>query len=169
MQERLLPLSDPGTDHFQPSIPSPTQRDAELLDSYSETISSVAERASASVLKLDVEHKGRRGGSGSGFIFTPDGLVLTNSHVVSGASKITASLPDGQRFVADLVGNDEASDIGVVRIDAPSHHALKLGDSKQLRVGQIAVAIGNPFGFQATVTAGVVSALEEACAPNPDD
>jgi len=94
--------------------------------------------------------------------------VLTNSHVVRGASKIHASLPDGQRFVADIVGEDEASDIGVIRIDAPGVHALKLGDSKQLRVGQIAVAIGNPFGFQCSVTAGVVSALGEACAPTQD-
>jgi S1-C subfamily serine protease len=163
MQERLLPLSDPNAEHFRPTGPAQTEahdrHDSALLDSYSQTICDVAERASSSVVKLDVEHKGRRGGSGSGFIFTPDGLVLTNSHVVRGASRITASLPDGQRFVANLVGEDEASDIGVVRIEAPAPHALKLGDSKQLRVGQIAIAIGNPFGFQATVTAGVVSAL----------
>jgi len=163
MHERLLPLSDPNAEHLHPSIPTHTeahnQRDAALLDSYSQTIIEVAELASASVLKLDVEHKGRRGGSGSGFIFTPDGLVLTNSHVVRGASRVTASLPDGQRFVANLVGEDEASDIGVVRIEAPAPHALKLGDSKQLRVGQIAVAIGNPLGFECSVTAGVVSAL----------
>jgi S1-C subfamily serine protease len=158
MQERLLSLSDPNVRHFQPSAPS-TQGDTALLDSYSQTICDVAERASASVVKIDVEHKRGRGGSGSGFVFTPDGLVLTNSHVVRGASKIFASLPSGERFIADLVGEDEASDIGVIRIDAPGVPALKLGDSKQLRVGQIAVAIGNPFGFQCTVTAGVVSAL----------
>jgi S1-C subfamily serine protease len=152
---------DSQANHHRPDsvTNSPAYQDAGLLDSYSETICDVAERASASVVKIDVEHKGRRSGSGSGFIFTTDGLVLTNSHVVRGASKIFASLPDGQRFVADVVGEDEASDIGVIRIDAPGIHALKLGDSKQLRVGQIAVAIGNPFGFQCSVTAGVVSAL----------
>ena len=159
MRERLLPLSDPNPSYHPTATPTAAQHDGALLDSYSETIVDVAERASASVVKIDVEHKRGRGGSGSGFVFTPDGLVLTNSHVVRGASKISASLPDGQRFVADIVGEDEASDIGVIRIEAPGVHALKLGDSKQLRVGQIAVAIGNPFSFQCSVTAGVVSAL----------
>src|SRR5437763_8640381 len=159
MRERLLPLSDSNLGKYPTVDPTTTPHDGPLLDSYSETICDVAERASASVVKIDVEQKRGRGGSGSGFVFTPDGLILTNSHVVRGASRIFASLPSGERFVADLVGEDEASDIGVIRIDAPAVPALKLGDSKQLRVGQIAVAIGNPFGFQCSVTAGVVSAL----------
>jgi S1-C subfamily serine protease len=160
MRERLLSLTNPDlSNHSGAAHPSGQAEDSGLLDGYSQTICDVAERASASVVKIDVEHKRGRGGSGSGFVFTPDGLVLTNSHVVRGASKIYASLPDGHRFIADLVGEDEASDVGVIRIDAAHVPALKLGDSKQLRVGQIAVAIGNPFGFQCTVTAGVVSAL----------
>src|SRR5207253_6178134 len=109
--------SDPNLSNHPAINPTTTTHDGALLDSYSETICDVAERASASVVKIDVEQKRGRGGSGSGFVFTPDGLVLTNSHVVRGASRIFASLPSGERFVADLVGEDEASDIGVIRID----------------------------------------------------
>jgi len=154
--------------------PRDEPRDQELLDAYSRTVTSVAEQVSASVVKIEVQGapppanaKGRGprrgpepgGGSGSGFVVTPDGYVLTNSHVVSGAKRITVALLDGQRAVASLVGDDPATDLAVVRIDAPHLTALSFADSGTLRVGQIAIAVGNPYGFDCTVTAGVVSAL----------
>jgi S1-C subfamily serine protease len=145
----------------------PTLSDEELLDSYSQTVTSAVAKIAPAVVNIRVhknrpegQHGQEAGGSGSGFVIAPDGFILTNSHVVHGADKIQVTLADGEAFAADLIGEDPGTDLAVIRINAPQQlsHA-HLGNSKSIRVGQIAVAIGSPFGFQQTVTAGVVSAL----------
>jgi S1-C subfamily serine protease len=144
----------------------PAGDDADLLDAYSRAVVQVADAASPAVVKIDVRRRvrtrdGERDlqGSGSGFIFTPDGLILTNSHVASGASTLIVAFNDGQTAHADLVGDDPHTDLALIRVSGSKLPTVALGSSRGLRVGQLAIAIGNPYGFECTVTTGVVSAL----------
>ncbi len=140
--------------------------DDELLDSYSRTVARVVEKVGPTVVNIRVHHTSpatrpgsESGGSGSGFVVAPDGFILTNSHVVHGVGRMEVTLADGRVFAAGLAGEDPETDLAVIRINPSQLVHARFGDSKSIRVGHIAVAIGSPFGFHQTVTAGVVSAL----------
>jgi len=166
MEARLLSASIDEP----PEVAGPTEADRasalddrELLDSYSRAVVTVVERVGPAVVSIVAGRGSRKGagavGAGSGVVFTPDGYVLTNSHVVHEAVDLGVTLTDGSALGATLVGSDPATDLAVIRAEGSGLPSAELGESASLRAGQLVVAIGNPFGFQSTVSAGVVSAI----------
>ena len=169
VEPTVVPIPEPES---TPNGEAPVPRESdtqEPLDAYSLAVMRAVDAVGPSVVAIEAQapepsgkgpdRRGGQGGSGSGFLFTPDGFILTNSHVVHGAARLFVHFPEGQRYVADLVGDDPETDLAVVRISADHLVPAILGDSKTIRVGQLVIAIGNPYGFQASVTSGVVSAL----------
>jgi S1-C subfamily serine protease len=156
--------ADPSGDSAAPQAPP---AESEIFDAYSRAVIGAVETVGPAVVHLQLEGGDQPGGSGSGVVFTPDGYLLTNSHVInaggagagSGGKRILATFPDGRSSTASVVGDDPDTDLAVLRLHGEAPAAARLGDSRRLKVGQLVVAIGNPFGFQCTVTAGVVSAL----------
>jgi S1-C subfamily serine protease len=147
-------------------VPEPTG-DVELLDAYSRAVIGAVDIVGSAVVGIEVRHAPARGGAaaqprqaaGSGFLFTPDGLIITNAHVIENAARIAVRLSDGHVCDADLVGRDPATDLAVLRVSGGPFPWISLADSSTVRVGQVAIALGNPYGFQCSVTSGVVSAL----------
>jgi S1-C subfamily serine protease len=167
LETTLKYINSPPGASGRKEAPAEGEKDFELLDAYSRAVTGVVARVSPAVVHIRVKKKGARPGasrpdaegSGSGFMITPDGYIVTNSHVVEDMDSVEVSLPDGNTCPAEVVGQDPATDIALIRISGSALPMAALGDSDRVRVGQMAIAVGNPLGFQSTVTAGVISAL----------
>jgi S1-C subfamily serine protease len=162
MNRLFEPLATDAEYEQAAGSPAAPRTDADLLDAYSEAVVAVVDAVGPSVVSVRTNVRGGRrsgAGAGSGVVIASDGYVLTNSHVVHGANDFEVALTDGRRFAATLTGDDPGTDLALIRIDAPALPAARFGRSARLRVGQLVIAIGNPFGFESTVSAGVVSAL----------
>ena len=159
-RQRLLALinSDAAPRDAAPQTARPVS-DENLLDAYSQAVIRVVDLVGPAVICVSGRRDDGRGGLGSGFLLAPDGFALTNSHVVHGRNKLAATTSDGDRLDAELVGDDPATDLALIRLSARDLPFAQLGESESLRVGQLVIAMGNPFGFQSTVSTGVVSAL----------
>ncbi len=158
LSPRLTPILNEGSGSFGPAAEA-SLGETHSLDAYSRTIAAVVRRVAPSVVNIRVLSGERGTGGGSGFLLSRDGFILTNNHVVQGAREIEVTLRDARAYPAQLIGTDPETDLAVIRIDAPNIQHVRLADSSAIQVGQIAVAVGSPYGFQQTVTAGIVSAL----------
>jgi S1-C subfamily serine protease len=154
--------NEPGASKPRASVTDGIGTDSNLLDAYSQAVVNVVETVGKAVIGVSPPRHEREGGQGSGFLITPDGYALTNSHVVHGRQKLTATTHEGDRLDAQLVGDDPATDLALIRLAARDLPICSLGESSALRVGQLAIAIGNPLGFESTVSTGVISALGRA-------
>jgi S1-C subfamily serine protease len=154
--------ADTEPDSARSSASPPVVEDLELLDAYSRAVIGVVDKVSPAVLGVRAHHGERGGGAGTGFLITSDGFALTNSHVVHGADKLVVTLAENDRLSAELVGDDPATDLALLRVAARDLPLVELGDSQTLRVGQLVIAMGDPLGFQATVSSGIVSATGRA-------
>ncbi len=160
---RLVNAVPGGGDPTPPPAPRPaTPADADLLDAYSQAVIGVVQKVGPAVISVTGRRGERGGGMGSGFLITPDGYALTNSHVVHGRDRLGAVTQEGDSLDADLIGDDPATDTALIRVSARDLPHAELGDSETLRVGQLVIAVGNPLGFQSTVSTGVVSAQRAA-------
>lgn len=157
-------IDDPATNpqSSAPRAQAGSPADADLLDAYSRAVIAVVEKISPAVVSVTGPRNDPRGGMGSGFLLAPDGYALTNSHVVHGRQKLRAVTADGDTLEATLIGDDPATDLALVRLMARELPFAELGDSQALQVGQLVIAMGNPLGFQSTVSTGVISALGRA-------
>lgn len=164
----LRPVSDDLSRGSPTPSPTPTPADSDILDAYSRAVMGVVDSIGPAVIGVSGRHTSwreedqPRGGSGSGVILSADGLAITNSHVVGGRDKLTATTRDGDRIDAALIGDDPATDLALIQLSSRDLPFAPLGDSKSLRVGQLVIAVGNPFGLHSTVSTGVVSALERS-------
>lgn len=157
--QNLVACADEGAADHQPARPRPASNDVDVLDAYSQAVVSVVDGASPAVISVTGSRRDASAGSGSGFLIADDGYAITNSHVVAGRSRLRAETSDGDQMDAEVVGDDPATDVALLRLAARDLPFAEIGDSTALRAGQLVIAMGSPLGLQSTVSTGVVSAV----------